>query len=907
MIAKHLENLIPADGKILSLANPALDDVSQARIAEFLDEAFEAAIALDEAGDRGNDLAGVPAFSDRTKNAVEKSHKNEVVVAPFPGRAPHLLVQARDSNEKRVTVYPPKPPTLARSATGQPRRGARWTPRPAPGHTEIDFGMSSTTQALLTSWSLGLWPLLGITLGTVCYLRGWRVLHRVNPVRFPGWRAGAFVGGMGALILALASPLDALSGFLLSAHMVQHLLLMSVAAPLLLLGAPLLPMLRGLPRSVAHDGLGPFLSWPPLRRFGHRVTHPAICWLALIVGLYAWHVPAAFELALRSPAWHEVEHATFFAGALLFWWPVIRPYPSRPIWPLWTVPLYLLVADLFNSALGAILSFSEQVIYPSYAAAPRLFDVSALRDQASAGVIMWVPGSIAFLVPATVVAIQFLSSGERLIRPLSSKPGAPARPVSPARRERFDVLAIPGIGRFLKSSSVRRGAQTLMFLLALAVILDGVLGPSSAPSNLAGVLPWTYGRTLAVVALLVTGNVFCFACPFTLPRELGRRLGLIGRDWPRWLRSKWLAVGLLGLFFWAYEAFDLWNRPAATAALVLAYFVGASVVDAVFRGASFCKYVCPIGQFNFVTSLVSPLEVTVRAPDVCAHCRTHDCLRGNTTQRGCELDLYLPRKAGSLDCTFCLDCVRACPHDNIGVLAVTPGAELRRDPVRSSVGRFSRRPDIAALALLLVFAAFAGAALMTAPVDEWLAGAGADGLRRPRLPMITAYAIGSLVLVPMLGLGLTMKIGRHWGRVETPLRDLACRFALAMIPLGVAMWAAHLLFHFLTGYAAAGPLMQRALEEFVAIGVNPSLEMWRGIRFRPETILSLQTLLLGVGLLTSLYTGWRLARDLAPGDGREWRLMTPWSALIVALYGAGLWILLQPMPLRGFADIPVSP
>jgi cytochrome c oxidase assembly factor CtaG len=760
--------------------------------------------------------------------------------------------------------------------------------------------MSPTSQAILGAWSIGLWPALGLALSALIYLRGWRVLTRVNPERFPGWRAGAFLTGLMTLAVAVASPLDALSGFLLSAHMVQHLLLMSVAAPLLLLGAPLLPLLRGLPRAWAHDGLGPFLSSPGLRRWGHRLTHPVIGWLALLGGLCFWHVPAAFELALRSPGWHEVEHATFFLGSLLFWWPVIRPFPSRPVWPLWTVPLYLLAADLVNSALCAILAFSERVLYPTYAAAPRLFGTSALSDQASAGVIMWVPGSIAFLIPATGVAIQFLSSGQRLMQPIRPGSPPPVRPPPPRPSRRFDLLAVPVLGRLLRAAIFRRIAQGSMLVLALAVIIDGFRGPVSASANLAGVLPWTFARSLAVVALLAAGNAFCFACPFLLPRTLVRRLGLARHEWPRWLRTKWLAVALLGAFFWAYEVFDLWNRPQATALLVMAYFVIVIAVDALFRGASFCKYVCPIGQFNFVTSLVSPLEVQVRSPDVCATCRTHDCLRGNATQQGCELELYLPRKAGSLDCTFCLDCVRACPHDNIGLLAVAPAAELRRDPVRSSLGRLSQRRDIAALALVIVFSAFTGAAAMTAPVTEWITAAGIGARPWSRPLVVTLLFAITTVLLPLLGLGLAAGAGRRWSGAPVSVRDLSCRLALALIPLGAAMWAAHLVFHLLTAASALGPVWQRVVPGGLNLGRGLDLSL------RPETVLSLQTLLLGGGLLLSLHTGWRVACDWVPGSGRPLRMLLHWALLATLLYGFGLWTLLQPMPLRGLMEIPLS-
>src|SRR4029453_3698832 len=175
-------------------------------------------------------------------------------------------------------------------------------------------------------------------------------------------------------------------------------------------------------------------------------------------------------------------------------------------------------------------------------------------------------------------------------------------------------------------------------------------------------------------------------------------------------------VGLLVLFFWAYDAFDLWNIPLLTACVLTAYFVTAFAVDTLFRGATFCKYVCPIGQFNFFSSLVSPFEGKVHRQKECTACTTHDCLRGNEQHRGCELQLFLPRKEGNMDCTFCLDCVKACPQDNVGILAAAPGRDLTRDPFRSSLGQFSRRPDIAALALVLVFSAFVNASAMLEPV-----------------------------------------------------------------------------------------------------------------------------------------------------------------------------------------------
>ncbi len=608
--------------------------------------------------------------------------------------------------------------------------------------------MPSVAQAVLSSWTIPPWATCGLLLTAAIYLRGWRSLHPLRSTLFPSWRLGCFLTGLASLWFAIASPLDAFGGLVLTAHMVQHLMLMVVAPPLILLGSPTIPLLRGLPRWTARDALGPFLTWPLLERLGRSLTHPAFCWVVMAVAMLGWHVPAAYELALRSPGWHEVEHACFFITSLLFWWPVIQPWPSAPQWPRWVIPIYLLLGDVVNTILSAFLCFSNRILYPTYAAAPRIFDLAPLDDQVAAGAIMWFVGSVAFLGPAVILTVQLLSPTAAALEPsIADSLGSNERRPS---RTPFDLLRTPGVGWLLRARYGRRALQFVLLVLAVAVIADGLFGPRMSSMNLAGVVPWTYGRGLAIIALLAAGNLFCMACPFMLPRELGRRLGFATRRWPRALRSKWLAVGLLVLFFWAFEAFDLWSTPLWTAWIVVAYFAGAFLVDTFFRDASFCKYVCPIGQFHFVSSLVSPLEVKVRSREVCTGCATHDCLRGNERQRGCELHLFLPRKVGSMDCTFCLDCVKACPHDNIGILPAAPGRDLLRDPMRSSLGKFSRRPDIAALALVLAFSAFASAAAMVAPVAAWRDRLAERFSMGSVLPVTGVFFLFALVLAPAL-------------------------------------------------------------------------------------------------------------------------------------------------------------
>src|SRR5215470_347514 len=270
--------------------------------------------------------------------------------------------------------------------------------------------MEPVIENILRSWTFEPWIIISLSLGAIIYLRGWRQLHRRLPRRFALWRLIAFQSGVLTLFLALASPLHELAERLLQFHMVQHLLLMMVVPPLLLLGAPILPLLRGLPRPVLQHALRYVFASASLQRLSRFLTHPVVCVLAFTVSNVAWHLPALYELALRSEFWHDVQHICFLGTGLLFWWPVVQPWPSRLRWPRWTIIPYLLFADIQNTALSAFLIFSERVLYPSYAVLPRLWGISVLDDQAAAGAIMWVPGSVIFLVPVVVLVIGLFDS-----------------------------------------------------------------------------------------------------------------------------------------------------------------------------------------------------------------------------------------------------------------------------------------------------------------------------------------------------------------------------------------------------------------------------------------------------------------------------------------------------------------
>jgi putative membrane protein len=269
--------------------------------------------------------------------------------------------------------------------------------------------MSEAIQNVLAAWTVPIPLALVIILTSAFYLRGWRRLRFTSTNFIPAWRASSFLVGMFLIWLAIGSPLALLDEQSLTIHMVQHLLLMTIAPPLILLGAPVMPMLHGLPQRSVQSMLGPFLRWPFLQSIGRVASQPAVCWLAATAALVGWHVPAVFNIALQSEGWHIAEHLSFLFAGFLFWWPVIQPWPSVPVWPRWAILLYLFSATLPCDILSAYLTFCERVVYPAYLSAPRLFGWSALEDQECAGALMWTCVTLVFLLPAVEITLKLLS------------------------------------------------------------------------------------------------------------------------------------------------------------------------------------------------------------------------------------------------------------------------------------------------------------------------------------------------------------------------------------------------------------------------------------------------------------------------------------------------------------------
>jgi putative membrane protein len=253
---------------------------------------------------------------------------------------------------------------------------------------------------------LGLLALIGAYTSGALYLQRqgrWGAEITARHVAF-------FAIGVFVLVFALISPIDYIGeNYLFSIHMVQHILLAMVAPALILLGIPrwmmqwVLDVLR----------IGWLVRW---------VSNPIVAFIAFNTALIAWHFPALYEAALRDPIVHIAEHLFFISTGFLSWYPVVDPARQHPAFHPPVKVLYLFLFVIPSGVLGAVIAFAPQPLYAAYAAAPRLWGLGVMDDQAIAGGIMWVPGWAIYFVALSIVFAAWMRREEQVDNPLANQP-----------------------------------------------------------------------------------------------------------------------------------------------------------------------------------------------------------------------------------------------------------------------------------------------------------------------------------------------------------------------------------------------------------------------------------------------------------------------------------------------------
>jgi len=239
----------------------------------------------------------------------------------------------------------------------------------------------------------------------------WRSAGRAKGIR--AWQVVAFAGGWISLVIALVSPLDALGSILFSAHMAQHEILMIVAAPLLVLGRPLIAILWALPSSWRAP-LANALQSQPIAGIWAFLTAPAVAVVAHALAIWIWHLPSLYQATLRSEFVHAIQHTSFLGTAALFWWALIHGRYGRLGYGASVG--YVFVTGIHTGALGALLTFSPNVWYPIYQRTTSAWGLNPVEDQQLAGLIMWIPAGVILVVLGLALFTAWLGEAERRVR-----------------------------------------------------------------------------------------------------------------------------------------------------------------------------------------------------------------------------------------------------------------------------------------------------------------------------------------------------------------------------------------------------------------------------------------------------------------------------------------------------------
>lgn len=277
--------------------------------------------------------------------------------------------------------------------------------------------MSDLTRAVLLSWDIRAEIVVTLLALALIYGWGWLRLRRRGAVSFArGWRLASYWTGILILGIALMSPIDVMGSQLFLMHMVQHLLFMMVAAPLMLLANPFPVMLWALPRDLRLQVGAWFQPEGIIHRLLSPVMKPGLIWMFYVALYLGWHDPNLYSAALRTGWLHDVQHLSFFAASQLFWWFVFGAGPRigrRP--PPMVRAMFALSMIPPNMIAGVAITMAETPIYPYYTEIPRIFSMSIMEDQIWAGLIMWVPGSMMYIVAAILlVGVQMGGQASRI-------------------------------------------------------------------------------------------------------------------------------------------------------------------------------------------------------------------------------------------------------------------------------------------------------------------------------------------------------------------------------------------------------------------------------------------------------------------------------------------------------------
>jgi putative membrane protein len=281
-------------------------------------------------------------------------------------------------------------------------------------HVQAHEGKPHTFNDLWYTWGRDPLIIAGLLVTAWAYWLGfrrvWRESARGRGVR--KWEAWAFGFGWLALFVALVSPLHPWGEVLFSAHMTQHEVLMLVAAPLLVLGRPLVPFLWALPARWRLR-VGSIGKQRSVQSVWRALTNPLVAWAIHAVALWMWHIPSLFQATLTSDFIHTLQHLSFLGSALLFWWALI--HGRRGLMGYGAAVLYMFTTSVHSGVLGALITFARSAWYPAYANSTASWGLTPLEDQQLGGLIMWVPAGLVYIIAGAALMVGWMHESERRV------------------------------------------------------------------------------------------------------------------------------------------------------------------------------------------------------------------------------------------------------------------------------------------------------------------------------------------------------------------------------------------------------------------------------------------------------------------------------------------------------------
>lgn len=461
---------------------------------------------------------------------------------------------------------------------------------------------------------------------------------------------------------------------------------------------------------------------------------------------------------------------------------------------------------------------------------------------------------------------------------------------------KLNLLDIPRIRKFLKSAWFQPVFQVPFLIGFIVIMIVGIFDVQKGDTNIATLLIWTIWWAAIIFTFVLAGRVWCMMCPVGAIQDWIGRLASLNRDFPKPLRNIYLSSAIFFALTWWDSYSGIVNKPALTAYLLIGFFAVAAVMAVIYKGRTFCRYVCPIGGLIGIYSMFSPLELRNKCLEVCRDHKVKECIKGTEKTYPCPMFVTPMTLDRNNYCNFCSECIKSCSQNNI----VIRFRSFAKDLWVSSKGYL----DEALLAIVLVGITIIVTGVMVEPWHGWMDTVGkilpfgtlgiASHAAREKATFLIVFTVGSLIISPVILLMGSLMV-RKWTGPESPLslKGTFIQFAYMFIPVGISMHLAHNINHLFKEGSQIVPAVERLMNILAGTGSSE----WTGASLMgSESIFWLQMGIFIVMNIFSLYAGYRIAVKQY-GD-KALRAFIPMALLTVFLMVINAFILGQPMATR---------